>query len=303
MKRLLGMVVLLSVCALLAVTALAAESGSPDEEREAVYALIAEDDEMDRYLAYDGVTVVKESILPIYVLDLAHFAETGEFLAEPFVRGDQEKMYIAKTVTADGSYGGNLRFYVEDGKAYYSGLSPSAATIAEGGVAGAYTLGSCAYLDHAEDIREQLGADGIIPESEVRYVMTDLGNGYYFLYQRKEYFSYIGYEQGPVTGAILVEVQGKMLDDARNLQNSRSERPESGDGSETGGGMTGGTYTGTSNQNGGSGSQTVGSGSQTVGGKKPEKNTGIYKYMIIAAMLILAVLIAVIRIRRKRRKN
>ena len=133
--------------------------------QEKVYQMI-NDESFDYYviLKSDNVEILKESITPVYTMDLLKYAQTGELDIIPAVNGispsEQEKklgnVYIAKTVTDSGEFAGNVEFYIEDGVAYGLLFSPSVALEQYFTKETSSYMASCSYADHAKRIQNIL---------------------------------------------------------------------------------------------------------------------------------------------------
>jgi hypothetical protein len=102
-----------------------------------------------------------------------HAAHLAEQRDDPLGLGGNR--YYAKAVTADGLFGGNIWFYIENGIARSSGFTPS-------GLFSDYnhSVFSFSYADHARRIQELLGRDSFVPVEQVRYVGgSGLGTVFY----------------------------------------------------------------------------------------------------------------------------
>ena len=179
MKKSIGMAVALVLVIALGLSgglSVFAAEGIPGDS---VYASISEQDELfeliqnhsdfKAFLDQQGITVEKDSITPVYTLDLDEYANTEQFSLEPLCinsKGKPKKesgnVYAAKTQTTSNTFGGNLKFYVEDDYAFLLGFTPSAETY-DNAVPNAFTMASCDYEDHAERIKDILGTEGLIP--------------------------------------------------------------------------------------------------------------------------------------------
>jgi hypothetical protein len=129
-------------------------------EQDTVYETVQQSPILVPALNERNLTIVRESISPIYVASLYEYAKTGVFTIKPHQGGTKGDAiyYMAKIVTADGAYAGNTLFYIENGIAhpqiYYSeNLS-----------------GSNSYADHAERVQTLTGRESFVPASEVRLV-------------------------------------------------------------------------------------------------------------------------------------
>ena len=94
--------------------------------QESFYQL-TQNDSFDYFkaLEYDNLKIVKES-----TVDMQEYAESGQFDLKPMVKGLKQNtnagnVYIAKVVTAENAYGGNIMFYIEVEVAYNIRFTPS----------------------------------------------------------------------------------------------------------------------------------------------------------------------------------
>ena len=99
--------------------------------QESFYQL-TQNDSFDYFkaLEYDNLKIVKESITTVYTVDMQEYAESGQFDLKPMVKGLKQNtnagnVYIAKVVTAENAYGGNIMFYIEVEVAYNIRFTPS----------------------------------------------------------------------------------------------------------------------------------------------------------------------------------
>lgn len=165
-------------------------------EQNSAYELLQKEWDYSRWLEGNGLEIVKESITPVYVIDTVEYARTGKLEIVPAV----DDQYIAKTVTADGSFGGNLGFYIENDTVHGAGFVPSYATNAHNAKDGDESYkeynyeASCSYADHARRIQELLGIDEFVPVENVKYVVADgWGPIFYINYGGEEFFVDIGF--------------------------------------------------------------------------------------------------------------
>ena len=142
-----------------------------------------EDSEFYKLLGYDGLSVVKETISPVYTIDLFEYSRTNEMTVVPLYSGEknEDKVYIAKMIDKKSEYAGFIQFYVKGGIAYrmcsldypldYENSSIQA---------------SPSYADHAERIRKCLNADSLISPYDVKYLCLD-GLGDFFYIKNQNY--------------------------------------------------------------------------------------------------------------------
>ena len=171
------------------------------EELDRIYEMIQKDS-YDFHLALEmnSLDVIKESITPVYEVDLLDTAQSGSIIIIPMWRshtgliGNGEgNVYIAKTITSDGKFGGNIMFYIEDGVAYNMIYTPSeySPILPERGTR--YPA-SASYADHAKRIANALDEKSIISPYDVKYVVADMiGDFYYINNASHNVFVAVGY--------------------------------------------------------------------------------------------------------------
>jgi hypothetical protein len=152
-------------------------------EQDAVYEVV-QNSKLWLFLEKYGLTLLKESIMPVYSASLLEYAETGVFTIKPDIVRGSGIVYIAKTVIADGSFAGDLWFYILDGVAYRNGFEPTPVLEqffdSEYGFGGNEFLVSHSYADHAKRIKNAANRESFVPVGEVRYVGVDgLGQVFY----------------------------------------------------------------------------------------------------------------------------
>jgi hypothetical protein len=148
-------------------------------EQDAVYEAIQESENLS-FLGSKGVTILGESIMPMYSASLYEYAETGVFTVRPSTGGIKDesiRRYMAKTVTAEGVFAGNMGILVRDGTARMNGFFPTSAV--EGFERNSKGL-SHSYADHARRVQSAIGRESFVPVGEVRYLAVDgLGTVFY----------------------------------------------------------------------------------------------------------------------------
>ncbi len=153
---------------------------SPSEQQDRIYELIMSSEELKAELDAGSLTVIKESIAPMYGIDLAEYSKTGELKADQRLTvGDDRWVYIAKVITAKGDFAANLRMYIGADSFFYSLIESYDYAVAENISDDYWYLESWSYADHAEEIMEILGSDTIIPASDVKYVYATIGDFFY----------------------------------------------------------------------------------------------------------------------------
>ncbi|MBE6552525.1 MAG: hypothetical protein E7665_10410 [Ruminococcaceae bacterium] len=156
------------------------------EEKEMVYADKKTQNELysmlnsstfDLYAALqaDNLMIVKESITRVYTISLLKYAQSGSFEVEPMTSGvDKNSVYIAKVVTSDGAYAGNISFYVNNNTAYNLLFSPSPVlSDYYAGVENPRYIASCSYADHAQRIQGMVNRSSFVPVENVKYIVID----------------------------------------------------------------------------------------------------------------------------------
>lgn len=174
---------------------------SSKSKQETIYQL-TQNDSFDYFkaLEYDNLKIVKESITVVYTVDMHEYAETGQFNLKPMVKGVKQNtsdgnVYIAKVVTAENAYGGNIMFYIEDGVAYNIRFTPSI-TLEQSDQAESKTkyMASCSYVDHAARIQNILKESDPVSVYDVKYVAIDeVGDCFYINNNANQVMIPVGY--------------------------------------------------------------------------------------------------------------
>lgn len=171
------------------------------EKLDIIYETIQKDS-YDLHLALkdSSLKVLKESITPVYEVDLLGTARSGEITIIPMWRshtgllGDGVgNVYTAKTITSDGKFGGNIMFYIENGVAYNMIYSPSEYSPMwfENGY---HYPASASYADHAKRISAVLNEKDMISPHDVKYVVADtIGEFFYVDNAAHSVFVSVGY--------------------------------------------------------------------------------------------------------------
>jgi hypothetical protein len=89
-------------------------------------------------------------------------------------------VYIAKTITSGGQFGGNIMFYIEDGVAYNMMYTPSEYSPILPEKGNRYPA-SASYADHAKRIATALDEKNIISPYDVKYVVADMIGDFYYI--------------------------------------------------------------------------------------------------------------------------
>jgi len=163
------------------------------EQLDELYELLQKDSyDFHKALEVYSLIVVKESITPIYTIDLLDYARTGKLKIVPLWKSHtglsgngKGNAYIAKTLTADGKYGGNIMFYVENGVAYNMLYTPSEYSPSwPEGVEGYYSA-SASYADHALRIANIMNEKDFISAYDVKYVVIDMVGEFFYINNSK----------------------------------------------------------------------------------------------------------------------
>jgi hypothetical protein len=235
MKKIISAFILLSLLVLV----LPFSSFGAFAESESVYASkdtqeiiykMTQDESFEYYdvIKTKKLTVLKESITPVYYVDMLEFAKTGVLDIKPDPNPSRSD-YLAKVIDERGDFFGNLEFTIEDGKltlCYFRTIEDTK----PGWVLDIYNS-SISYADHAERIRRLLDRDEIVSPSDVRYVMLDrrgahfsvkTESGYVFISLGKHevgntksvVFSSVYYEEGlkAAADAYLIEYEEYLIE-------------------------------------------------------------------------------------------
>lgn len=181
------------------------------------------EEDLYRVLTYGELTVAPESVLPVYWVDTVAFAETGVFAPVPLVCSqDGGDIYIAKLLTKDGEFGGNLQYCVHDGAAHFFSLSVSVATESVPDANWNYD-GSCNLADNAARFEALFGRP--VSTETVQFVqMEGIGCGFYFPEERAlVYLAREGKEGAPEGSAIPVDGEA-LREDAKRYKAYREEQ-------------------------------------------------------------------------------
>lgn len=235
-KFILSIVFALTLCLTMLVPSYAAE------EKEMVYAnertqnelySMLNDSSFDYYAALQAeeLIIVKESITRVYTVSLLEYGESGNLEVEPMTSGiENNSVYIAKVVTKDGSYAGNIKFYVSNNTAYNLLFSPSPIlTEYYVDVESPRYIASCSYADHARRIQSILKRSSFVPVERVKYIVIDnVVEG--FLVQDETTFNIIpvGYISKDKLDTVDVKLTGSDLSDLASeyLQNYNKQLKE-----------------------------------------------------------------------------
>ena len=125
-----------------------------------------------------GFSIVKESITPVYTVDLFEYSRTGEMVvARAMWNSDSEaNVYTAKMIDQKNEYAGNITFYVKDEKAFLLLASDRPENELY------WMEASNSYADHAKRIQKALNADEIISPSDVKMVLLDRVGWFFYIH-------------------------------------------------------------------------------------------------------------------------
>ncbi len=166
-------------------------------QREKIYNLAQNDPELSEILNFCEVSIVKQTIAPLYTVDILEYARTGDFeLVRTYVyneggeRAEYQDVYIAKTMTKTGEFGGNIRIYVVNGRVDWVRYEPSLAVenypsdamrLQEGLKKERYEFASCSYADHAARIQNILGKEDFVSPLDVKLVVIEGGARFFYV--------------------------------------------------------------------------------------------------------------------------
>lgn len=204
MRKICWIAVFLIICQLFVPsTALAAEEDSgmvyvSNALRDSIYEATQSEESFDSYVALQqyGLQIVKESITPVYTASMLDYAETGTLSVAPREYFNYKKnislgyIYIAKTILADGTYGGNLEFSYKEGEVHYVSYSPSEA-MRETFNNPSFDASS-SYADHALRIQRMLGRNSFVSPNDVIFLEISCGEFFYIRTNGQQFFIPIG---------------------------------------------------------------------------------------------------------------
>ena len=154
---------------------------APPQVQDYLYDLIQTELESEEYssikkrMIENNCKIVKESIAPLYELDLLEYARSGNIKIVPYSQRNHERdvlfqCYVAKVVMPNGEFAGNLKFFVKDGKAIFDILNKGyELDVSNREHYRQYTI-SYDYADHAERIRKILDRDDYVSVTDVKAV-------------------------------------------------------------------------------------------------------------------------------------
>ena len=184
-----------------------------NDKRESVYQA-TQKEYFDCYKLFKkfDIHIVKESITPVFTIDMYEYAQSDKFSIKPVyleipsmpntqqqTDDIQGNYYVAKTVTSDGRFAGNIWFSVYDN--IVIGHFTYSDNIKFRDVHGSEAEGnrkyqsSSSYADHAERIKNLLNREDFVSPYDVKLLAID-GIGVYFYIndEQGEYFIPLGYQ-------------------------------------------------------------------------------------------------------------
>lgn len=172
-------ILILMLCFIMLVPVYAVEGNdmvyASEKTQNEIYSMLT-DPTFDYYAALqaDNLTIVKESITRVYTVSLLDYAKEGTFNVLPMSSGGSDSVYVAKVITANGDYAGNIRFYVKNNTAYNLLFSP-APVLSEYyvGIDNPRYIASCSYADHAERIKGIFKRSSFVSVDKVKYIVID----------------------------------------------------------------------------------------------------------------------------------
>ena len=153
-----------------------------EEQQEIIYNTIINnsDNELKSVITIDHMSIVKESIIPMYIMDVYSYAETGVLKIYPEVyelNNSEINVFQVDLMTDDGKYGGVIQFYIKDGKAYHLLEIPSHHKLMKEGTEPAnknYEIIN-GYFTNVENVKKVLKIENISDrdEKDIRYVTVE----------------------------------------------------------------------------------------------------------------------------------
>lgn len=155
-------------------------------ELDRAYDLLTSDSCENTFFIKEGWFLVKESITPVYTVDMYEYAETGIFKYyftvinhdDPSDTHSTEKgnFFVIKAVDSQGEYIANVYFAILEDHAYIHHTQK------------ADFAASCSYADHAERIRKLLNKDELISPYDVKYFFINKTGNFFYIETDGEVF-------------------------------------------------------------------------------------------------------------------
>lgn len=187
-----------------------------NDKRESVYQ-VTQNENFKYYKMFKkfDIHIVKESITPVFTIDMYEYAQSDKFSIKPVyleipsmpntqqqTDDIQGNYYVAKTVTSDGRFAGNVWFRVYDN---YDNFVPASFSYSDNikfrDVHGSEAEGnrkyqsSSSYADHAERIKNLLNREDFVSPYDVKLLLIDrIGHFFYINDEQGEYFIPVGYQ-------------------------------------------------------------------------------------------------------------
>lgn len=186
-KQIISFMIILILCLTLSTNIYALEEketvyASPEKQNEIYSMLNDESYNGYKYLKYDNLTILKESITKVYYVSTLDYARSGILEVVPITYEGSSDVYVAKTINSNGEYAGNLQFYIKDGIAYRLLFEPTYFAFPDiyVGIDDPKCMASCSYADHAQRIQKILNRSSFVPIDKVKYVLFEgWGNAFY----------------------------------------------------------------------------------------------------------------------------
>lgn len=158
------------------------------KQMDQIYELLQSDSyDLKKMLEVNSLTILKESITPVYTLNLSEYAQSKKMNVVPMWRSHSGltsngtgNVYVAKAVTLDKQFGGNIMFYIENGAAYNMMYSPSEYSPMWGASDDKYPA-STSYADHASRISAALKEAEFVSVYDVKYVVIDSVGDFFYV--------------------------------------------------------------------------------------------------------------------------
>ena len=166
------------------------------EELETVYSATQNDSFANFYntMQIKHLKIDKQTITPVYTVDMLSFAETGVFQLQRQTTEAGGEIYTAKVLTEDNRHAGNLRFEILNGVAVYHLFTITSAMPEHDDSSN--SPASCSYADHAERIRQLLGREEFVDVTDVRFVSIKQGSFFCITTDKEPVFIPVGSKNG-----------------------------------------------------------------------------------------------------------
>ena len=194
-KKLLSLICFFLICVMtLSMTCYAETNKSSSmvyasgEQLDRIYELLQSDSyDLKKLLEINSLKVLKESITPVYTLNLSEYAKTKELNVVPMWRSHSGlasngngNVYVAKILTEDKHFAGNIMFYIENDVAYNMMYTPSEHSPMWRTNDNKYSA-STSYADHAARISVALKETEFVSVYDVKYVVIDSVGDFFYV--------------------------------------------------------------------------------------------------------------------------